>query len=57
MTADARRAFIMNQTDGTVSVINAQTNQLDIVPAGATNPITVGTSPLWADFAPPATRW
>jgi DNA-binding beta-propeller fold protein YncE len=52
MTADARRAFIMNQTDGTVSVINAQTNQLDMVPAGATNPISVGTSPLWADFAP-----
>ncbi len=52
MTADAKRAFIMNQTDGTVSVINAQTNQLDIVPAGATNPIPVGTSPLWADFAP-----
>jgi YVTN family beta-propeller protein len=52
MTADARRAFILNQGDGTVSVINAQTNQLDIVPTGATNPITVGTSPLWADFAP-----
>jgi YVTN family beta-propeller protein len=52
MTADAKRAFIMNQTDGTVSVINSQTNQLDIVPVGATNPITVGTSPLWADFAP-----
>ncbi len=57
MTADARRAFIMNQGDGTVSVINAQTNQLDIVPIGATNPITVGASPLWADFAPPATKW
>jgi YVTN family beta-propeller protein len=52
MTADGKRAFIMNQGDGTVSVINAQTNQLDIVPAGVTNPITVGTSPLWADFAP-----
>ncbi len=52
MTSDAKRAFIMNQTDGTVSVINAQTNQLDIVPIGATNPITVGPSPLWADFAP-----
>jgi hypothetical protein len=51
-TADARRVFIMNQTDGTVSVINAQTNLLDIVPTGATNPIPVGTSPLWADFAP-----
>jgi YVTN family beta-propeller protein len=52
MTADARRAFILNQGDGTVSVINSQTNQLDIVPIGATNPIPVGTSPLWADFAP-----
>jgi DNA-binding beta-propeller fold protein YncE len=52
MTGDARRAFIMNQTDGTVSVINAQTNALDIVPAPATNPIVVGTNPLWADFAP-----
>ena len=52
MTADAKRAFIMNQTDGTVSVINAQTNLLDVVPAPATNPITVGQSPLWADFAP-----
>ena len=51
-TADARRVFVMNQTDGTVSVINAQSNGLDTVPAGATNPITVGTSPLWADFAP-----
>ena len=52
MTGDNRRAFILNQTDGTVSVINAQTNQLDTVPVGATNPIPVGVSPLWADFAP-----
>ena len=52
MTNDAKRAFILNQGDGTVTVINAQTNLLDIVPAGATNPITVGASPLWADFAP-----
>ena len=52
MSGDAKRAFILNQTDGTVSVINAQTNQLDVVPVGATNPITVGASPLWADFAP-----
>ena len=51
-TADDRRVFIMNQTDGTVSVINAQSNALDMVPAPATNPIPVGTSPLWADFAP-----
>jgi YVTN family beta-propeller protein len=52
MTADGKRAFILNQGDGTVSVINAQTNTLDTVPAGSTNPIKVGTSPLWADFAP-----
>jgi DNA-binding beta-propeller fold protein YncE len=52
MTNDAKRAFILNQGDGTVSVINAQTNLLDVVPAGSTNPIAVGTSPLWADFAP-----
>jgi DNA-binding beta-propeller fold protein YncE len=52
MTADARRAFILNQTDGTVTVINAQTNAPDTLPLGATNPITVGASPLWADFVP-----
>jgi YVTN family beta-propeller protein len=44
--------FILNQADGTVTVINSQTNQLDIPPTGSANPIVVGTSPLWADFAP-----
>ena len=29
MTQDGRRAFILNKTDGTVTDINAQTNQLD----------------------------
>ena len=38
MSGDAKRAFILNQTDGTVSVINAQTNQLDIVPVGSHQP-------------------
>jgi DNA-binding beta-propeller fold protein YncE len=59
MTADGRRAFILNQTDGTVSVINAQTNALDTFhdptdPNGTkiTSTIPVGTSPVWADFAP-----
>jgi hypothetical protein len=56
MTGDAssaaKRAFILNQIDGTVSVIDAQTNALDAVPAPATNPIVVGTNPLWADSAP-----
>lgn len=48
MTADGKRAFVMNQLDNTVSVINAQTNQLD-TPNGT---IPVGVNPLWADFAP-----
>ncbi len=56
MTADGKRAFVMNQAEGTVSVINVQTNQLDTLPTTtsptATSKITVGTSPLWADFAP-----
>ncbi|SNS97613.1 DNA-binding beta-propeller fold protein YncE [Granulicella rosea] len=55
MSADARRAFILNKGSNTVSVINAQTNQLDSFPnslgvAGSTIP--VGTAPVWADFAP-----
>jgi hypothetical protein len=52
MTADSKRVFVLNQGDGTVSVINSQSNQLDTVPSGSTNPITVGTAPVWADFAP-----
>ncbi len=52
MTADGNRAFIMNHGDGTVSVINAQTNQADPVPTPAVNPIPVGTGPIWADLAP-----
>ena len=52
MTADGKRAFILNQGDSTVSVINSQSNQLDPVPAPAANPIPVGVSPVWADLAP-----
>jgi DNA-binding beta-propeller fold protein YncE len=52
MTADTKRAFVMNKGDGTVSVINSQTNLLDTLPAGRTNPISVGGAPLWADFVP-----
>ena len=50
MTGDARRAFILNQTDGTVTVINAVTNALDqpVLP----NPIPVGVRPVWADLVP-----
>ncbi len=56
MTSDGKRAFIMNKGDNTVTVINAQTNKLDVVPTlpapGAVNPIPVGTAPIWADLAP-----
>jgi YVTN family beta-propeller protein len=52
MTSDGKRAFIMNKGDNTVSVINAQTNQADTVPAPAVNPIPVGTAPVWADLVP-----
>lgn len=49
MTADTRRAFIMNRGSNNVSVINAQTNQLDTTPTLA-DPNAV--APVWADFAP-----
>jgi len=48
MTADGKRAFVMNKGDNTVSVINAQANQLDTPIAS----IPVGTAPVWADLAP-----
>ncbi len=56
MTADGRRAFILNRGSNTVSVVNAQTNQLDtptLLPGGS---IPVGTGPVWADFAPSRTE-
>lgn len=49
MTADTRRAFIMNQGSNSVSVINSQTNQLDTVPT-LTDPSA--TAPVWADLVP-----
>jgi YVTN family beta-propeller protein len=47
MSLDDRRVFILNQTDGTVSVINSQTNALDT----PLSTIPVGTRPVWADLA------
>lgn len=55
MTADARRAFVMNQGSNTVSVIDAQNNQLDPgVSSGTPGLIQdpAAVSPVWADFAP-----
>lgn len=50
MTSDTRRAFIMNQGSNDVSVINAQTNQLDTPLSTLTDPNAV--APVWADLAP-----
>ena len=53
MTADTRRAFILNKGSNSVSVINAQTNALDSFSAAASpGTINVGVAPVWADFAP-----
>ncbi|MES2392633.1 MAG: YncE family protein [Acidobacteriota bacterium] len=52
MTGDTRRAFILNQGSGTVSVINVVNNGLDsttpVIPAAG----TIGTNPVWADLSP-----
>jgi YVTN family beta-propeller protein len=57
ISTDGKRAFIQNKGDGTVSVINVQTNQLDTFhdptdPTGIriTSTIPVGPSPVWADL-------
>lgn len=55
MTADARRAFVLNQGSNTVSVINAESNALDTftnVNHVVTSTIPVGVAPVWADLAP-----
>ena len=54
MTADSRRAFIMNEGSNSVTVINSQTNALDTFNLGNTvnSTIPVGIAPVWADFAP-----
>ncbi len=52
MTADGRRAFVMNQGSNTVSVIDAQNNHPDAsIPTGyIQDPNAI--APVWADFAP-----
>ena len=55
MTADARRAFVLNKGSNTVSVINSETNALDTFTSasnGVTSTIPVGIAPVWADLAP-----
>jgi DNA-binding beta-propeller fold protein YncE len=63
MTADSRRAFILNTGSNSVTILNAQSNALDTFYLNGCNPATtagctvantipVGTAPVWADFAP-----
>ena len=56
MAPDASRAYILNKGDGTVSVINVQTNQLDLTtPTITTSTAATGTlalNPVWAVVAP-----
>ena len=57
-SADTRRAFVLNQGgspasagNGTVSIVNTQSNILDtntLIPGGT---VTVGRNPVWADIA------
>ena len=54
MTADGRRAFIMNQGSNNVTVINTQTNQIDTPLGTIQDPSAV--APIWADFAPTRTE-
>lgn len=52
MTADTRRAFVMNQGSNSVSVIDAQNNQLDKGVVNGTIQDPKAVAPIWADFAP-----
>ncbi len=58
MTSDTRRAFILNQGSGTVSVVNVVNNALDSTTPTITLPnitYTGGSSapnPIWADLSP-----
>jgi len=52
MTADTRRAFVMNQGSNTISVIDAQNNQLDAGVTNGTIQDSNAVAPVWADFAP-----
>lgn len=51
LNIDGRRAFVLNKGDGTVSVINTQTNALDVTGQLPAAMIPVGPNPLWADVA------
>lgn len=51
MSADYRRAFVINRGSNTISVIDTQTGALDNSAALPTGTIPVGSTPVWADIA------
>ena len=54
MSTDNQRAFILNRGSNTVTVINAQQNQLDITPQGVDHSsLPVGAGPVDADYYAP----
>jgi YVTN family beta-propeller protein len=52
MTADTKRAFVLNNGSNTVTVVDAQNNRLDTGVANGTIADPAAVAPLWADFAP-----
>jgi YVTN family beta-propeller protein len=52
MSPDATRAYILNKGSGTVSVINVQTNQLDLTTPTIPATGTLGLNPVWAVVVP-----
>ncbi len=50
MSQDNRRAFILNQGSGTVTVIDSQQNEIDKNPTLTNGNIIVGQGPVWADI-------
>lgn len=52
MSPDATRAYIVNKGSGTVSVINVQTNQLDLTTPTIPATGTLGQNPVWAVVVP-----
>ena len=56
MSADATRAYIVNKGSGNVSVINVQTNALDLTTPTIPATGTLGLNPVWAEIVPTLTE-
>lgn len=52
MSSDLTRAYIVNKGSGTVSVINVQTNALDVTTPVIPATGTLGANPVWAELVP-----